>query len=178
MTAPFRQQKVCVADPLTAFVERCKAKAAEWQAGQIELRNAVDSLQQAAEALGLVIELGQDAMQTIMVDVFAPLRTDLSRDEYDGSTFAAACREAKDPHLVEKLRRLMDDDISINQAWDELNTRAPGDVPKATLDAAEYLAQQNDPERLRQWLDRHSAEERTAIRAHLARRACHSPKNK
>ena len=89
-------------------------------------------------------------------------------------TFAAACREAdkkqrrkpKDLRL-EKLRRLMADDVSLDRAWRELNKRAPGDIPTATLRAAEFLMQVGDAQRWRKWFDVHSANERAGILRHL-----------
>jgi hypothetical protein len=66
-------------------------------------------------------------------------------DEYDDlpTSFAKACRKADekqrrkpaDPHL-EKLRRLLEDDVSIESAAREFHSR--GDVPKATVDAVVY----------------------------------------
>jgi hypothetical protein len=40
-------------------------------------------------------------------------------------------------------------------------------VAASTLAAAEFLIQQNDPQRLKRWLDKHSPEERAAIWAHV-----------
>jgi hypothetical protein len=93
------------------------------------------------------------------------------------ATFAKACRVADakqrrkpwDPHLA-KLRRLMADDVSIESAWHQLGR--PLGVPIAILWAAEYLIQQGDPERFHRWLDRHSADERAAIRKHLEAKRC------
>jgi hypothetical protein len=70
MTAPVRPQDVRIADPLPRFIERCRAKARAWHTGEISLHDAVDACQQAAEAYGLVIELGADAVQAIMVEAF------------------------------------------------------------------------------------------------------------
>jgi hypothetical protein len=92
-------------------------------------------------------------------------------------TFAALCRAADekqrrkppDPDL-ERLRTLMDDDVSLDRAWRELNR--PSSAPEATLRAAEFLVQHGDAERFRAWLDRHSAEERAAIRKHLEAKRC------
>src|SRR5262249_23000264 len=92
--------------------ERCRAKAMAWHRGEISLHDAVDACQQAAEAYGLVIALGQ----AIMADAFAPLRSDLPRDDYDGSTFAAACdaaddkqrRKPPDPR-IERARQMADE---------------------------------------------------------------------
>jgi hypothetical protein len=120
------------------FRLRCASRAKLWHTGQIDLHSAVDELQHSAEASGLIDAIGQDAAQGLMVEAFAPLRDDLPRaekkkppaDEYDGlsSTFAKLCREADekqrrklpDPRL-ERLRRLMDDDVSIERAWHEIN---------------------------------------------------------
>jgi hypothetical protein len=176
MTAPVRQQDVRLAE--TRFIERCRAKALAWQAGEISLHDAVDGLQQAAEAYGLVIELGQDAVQALMVEAFAPLRTDLPpRDEHDGSTFAAACdaadaeqrRKPSDPR-IERARRLMSDHVSFERAWHELSERAPDDVPIATLKAAGYLIRAGDEAGWRKWFDAHTAQEQKAILDHLEAR--------
>jgi hypothetical protein len=53
------------------FVARCEARALLCKVGEIELLDAVDGLQQAASAYGLVAELGQDAVQKIMATAFA-----------------------------------------------------------------------------------------------------------
>jgi hypothetical protein len=45
-----------------------------------------------------------------------------------------------------------------------------GHVPASTLQAAEYLIRQGDPARLRKWLAKHSASERTTILDHLERK--------
>jgi hypothetical protein len=202
MNAPFRVRAphsppVARPSSLEIFVTRCEARAAQWAAGEISLHDAVDNCQQAAEAYGLVIELGQDRVQAIMVEIFAPVRDDLQHhdppigdeetradivspnsadDKYDGlpSTFAKACRKADekqsrkpvDPR-IERARRLLDDDVSFECAWDEFN--APEAVPTATLDAAEFLIRQKDPARLRAWVKKHTTAERKAILQHLKR---------
>lgn len=43
-------------------------------------------------------------------------------------------------------------------------------VAASTLAAAEHLVQQNDPQRLRAWLAKHSTAERVAIWRHLQKR--------
>jgi hypothetical protein len=180
---PFLAEEIR-ADPVEVFSLRCSSRAKLWHDGEIDLHSAVDELQHAAEASGLIDKIGQDAVQALMVEAFAPLRDDLPRaekkkapaaDDYDGSTFADACRKADekqrrkpaDPRL-ERLRRLMDDDVSIERAWHEIKTeRLRKQVPIATLRTAEFLAQQNDPARFKAWLARHSREDREAIRQHL-----------
>lgn len=84
------------------------------------------------------------------------------------STFAAACRAADqkqrrqppDP-TIERARRLLADDVTLERAWHELNK--PAGVAASTLQAAEHLLQQKDPQRLRAWLAKRSAEEFEAI---------------
>ena len=127
------------ADPVEVFRLRCHSRAKLWHDGEIDLHSAVDELQHAAEASGLIDAIGQDAVEGLMVQVFAPLRDDLPRaekkkppadDEYDGlsSSFVKLCREADEKQLrkvsdprFERLRRLMDDDVSIERAWQEIN---------------------------------------------------------
>src|SRR5262245_43772838 len=126
MTAPIRKplivEKEVRADPVEVFCLRCRSRAKLWYTGEIDLHTAVDELQHAAEASGLIAAIGQDAVQSLMVEAFAPLHDDLPRDakkqapavNEDGSTFAEACRRADekqrckppDPRL-ERLRRLM-----------------------------------------------------------------------
>jgi len=173
---PVAQEEVR-ADPVEVFRLRCRSRAKLWHNGEIDLHTAVDELQHAAEASGLVDAIGQDAVQGLMVEAFAPLRDDLPRDEYDGSTFAEACRKAdekqrrKPPNpRLDRLRRLMDDDVSIERAWHELHERAPGDVPISTLRTAEFLTQQNDPARFKTWLAHHNREDRDAILRHLGKK--------
>jgi len=142
MNAPVRKPVVvgeARADPVEVFRLRCASRAKLWHTGQIDLHSAVDELQHSAEASGLIDAMGQDAVEGLMVQAFAPLRDDLPRaekkkppadDEYDGlsSTLAELCREADekqrcklpDPRL-ERLRRLMDDDVSIERAWHKIN---------------------------------------------------------
>ena len=55
---------------LTVFTARCQAKALLWQAGEIDLHDAIDELQGAAVRDGLVAELGQDEVQRPMADAF------------------------------------------------------------------------------------------------------------
>src|SRR5262245_53032370 len=45
----------------------------------MELSDAVDGLQAAASAYGLVAALGQDAVQSILSETFRPYRTDLAQ---------------------------------------------------------------------------------------------------
>jgi hypothetical protein len=61
-------------DPLAAFQARCESRALLYRAGELTLHDAVDELQHAAEASGLVAKLGQDQVQAIMSESFAVVR--------------------------------------------------------------------------------------------------------
>jgi hypothetical protein len=57
---------------LAVFEARCKAQAALVAAGEFDLHDAVDALQAAAVATGLVAAIGQDEVQRIMARAFGP----------------------------------------------------------------------------------------------------------
>jgi hypothetical protein len=59
---------------LQAFIARCDARAHLWSEWMIDLQDAVDGLQAAAECTGLIADLGQDQIQKIMSDAFAARR--------------------------------------------------------------------------------------------------------
>jgi hypothetical protein len=174
-----RQQDVRV-DPVAVFRLRCNARARLYATGEIiDSHTAVDELQISAEASGLIAAIGQDRVQAIISAAFSavPSAADsLPDDQYD--TFAALCDAADEKQRrkpqdsrTERARALMADDVSLERAIAELNKRAPGDVPIATLQAAEYLAlQQNDLQRLKDWLAPRSLEDVAAIRKHLSKR--------
>jgi len=61
-------------EPLTVFKGRAQARAILWQCGEVDLHKAVDELQAAAEASGLIAEVGQDAVQAIIAMAFGPVR--------------------------------------------------------------------------------------------------------
>jgi hypothetical protein len=168
-----------IVDPVTALVARAEARALLWEAGELTLHDAVDELWASAVRDGLVAKLGADAVQGLLADAFAPVRDDLPRDEdvvpdpisededqadssvhlksadddYEGlgPSFANLCREAD-----EEARRQR-----------ALERPAPYRVPKATLDAAEYLLREGNLENWRKWFDHRDVQERRAILEHL-----------
>jgi hypothetical protein len=72
-----------------------------------------------------------------------------------------------DPVKVIRLRRLLDDDVSLDQMYRELNT-IRGRLPAATIQALDYLLQQQkEPARLRAWMAQHGAEERRLMGDHI-----------
>ncbi len=164
MTAAARKRADPAARPdaRAVFIARAEARALLWQAGELELHEAVDVLQEAAVRDGLVAELGQDAVQKIMRDAFAAVR-DISAyanntsaapdDHYDGlpSTFAALCRAAN----AKQRRKPPDlpagwDEMSVGALWNKLNDSRRHGVAASTLAAAEHLVREGDHEQLRQ----------------------------
>jgi hypothetical protein len=66
-------------EPLGAtdiFIARAEARAALFAAGELNLHDAVDALQAAAIAFGLVASIGQDAVQAIMAEALRKARRD------------------------------------------------------------------------------------------------------
>jgi hypothetical protein len=160
------------ADPIEVFTARCEARAHLVAAGELELHEAVDGLQEAAERTGLVAARGQDWVQAVMAKTFAPIRaaddviaesaeilaeppTD-DDDEYAGlsSSFARACRAANTERARQK------------QPIAQRKHR----LPVSTITATKYLIQQGDPNCLRKWLAEHSTPECAAIWQYVQRK--------
>jgi hypothetical protein len=59
-------------DPLAAFTERAMARASLWSIGELSLHEAVDQLQADAVRDVLIERIGQDGVQKILSDAFAP----------------------------------------------------------------------------------------------------------
>lgn len=70
MTAAARVAAAPRPDPVEVFKLRAWARAQLFDAGEIDLLDAVDALQAAAEAYGLVAKLGQDHVQRLMAEAF------------------------------------------------------------------------------------------------------------
>ena len=83
------------------FVARAEDRARLWRGGEIGLHEAVDVLQLAAVRSGLVKQIGQDAVQTIIID-------------------AAFARKREQDELVE-IRR----EASANAIWLSRNHGVP-----------------------------------------------------
>jgi hypothetical protein len=185
MTAPLRNVAI---DAVAVFIARAEARALLWAAGEIDLHTAVDELWADAVRDGLTAKPGIDKVQRLLADAFAPVRDDLPTSDEPPTAFAdeASWREAAieyhqdragrtlvvelAPERLARVRRLMADEVTFERAWHEVNERPPSDVPIATLHAAEFLLQQNDPQRFKAWLARHSEAERAAILKHLEQR--------
>jgi hypothetical protein len=123
---------------IDVFRERCQARAILVEACALERHAAVDELQEAAVASGLVDEIGQDAVQKMMANAFAIL-----------------------PRVI-----IPNENNEIVPNKNDLKRVTKG-VARSTLQAAEYLVRQNDPARFKAWLAKHSRAERIAIKQHL-----------
>ena len=143
--------------PLEVFVARAEARTLLYAAGEVTLHASVDGLQLAAERDGLLAKLGQDEIQRIMAAAFARVRDgetwDLRSATNCGSSFdaesfwdAPSWREAAqqyhanrpsppDRQTIERARRLLDDNVSLERAWQhEINARS-GRAAQSTVDA-------------------------------------------
>ena len=69
-------EEVNCIQPADVFWARCEARALLYTAGEFTLHESVDPLQAAADASGLVHEIGQDAVQALMAKAFSKARAD------------------------------------------------------------------------------------------------------
>jgi hypothetical protein len=133
------RQIFAVLSALEVFRARAEARAHLYAAGELELHETVDVLQDAAERTGLVTSLGQDAVQALMAAAFA-----------NGAA-------ASNPVTV----------LETGDDYDGLSCKIHQHVAQSTLDTAEYLVRHNDPARFERWLLEHPARERAAIVSHI-----------
>jgi hypothetical protein len=162
------------ADPLEAFRARCEARAALYAAGEFDLHEAVDVLQEFAERLGLVPAIrrteadhaAQDFVQSVIAAAFAPVR---AAEKCSDAKFDATLPDAAEPepipivaiHGVASAAALQREyERSIRR---RLLRYGP---PKATRDAADHLAR-TDSKQFEAWLMGHPTAERTAIVSYL-----------
>src|SRR5262249_36713564 len=71
--APLAEEELR-ADPVEVLRLRCHSRAKLWHDDEIDLHSAVDELQHAAEATGLIDDIGQDAAHGLMAAAAAPVR--------------------------------------------------------------------------------------------------------
>jgi hypothetical protein len=62
------------ASPIIVFRERCEAREVLVANGLMDLQDAVDGMQEAAAAQGLLKEFGQDEIQRVLAESFARWR--------------------------------------------------------------------------------------------------------
>jgi hypothetical protein len=82
VTAPLHHQEIRL-DPVEVFIARAEARAHLFGYGMLDLHEAVDVLQADGEASGLVNQIGQDAVQSILSAAFAAGRIDPPKEGAD-----------------------------------------------------------------------------------------------
>jgi hypothetical protein len=78
-TAKLATHKAFAAPKIEVFRARAWARAYLYMAGELDLQEAVDELQRAAERDGLVAEVGQDEIQAILTNELSKVRDALAR---------------------------------------------------------------------------------------------------
>jgi hypothetical protein len=142
MSTAVRKRADIAARPSALEAFRVRARALLWSAGELELPEAVDELQVAAERDGLVAGVGQDEVQRLMAEAFAAVRDDetpeisstLSNDAWSAPGWRdAAVEYHKDrgnrtliveiePERLARLRALMADDVSLERVYAEIHS--------------------------------------------------------
>jgi hypothetical protein len=161
--------------PLEQLQARAWAVATAFALGKIDLITAVDRLQDYAFGRGLIDELGQDAVQQIISEAFAParrIRLVVDQDEYAGLTpsFARLCRKAD---AATGARPMLEDipiarhGVPTASTLQRIYERGLKRPAATTVAAAAYLVRIGDPARLEQWLMERPPQERVAIIAEL-----------
>jgi len=162
--------------PLEQLQARAWAVATAFALGKIDLITAVDRLQDYAFSRGLIDELGQDAVQQIISEAFAParrIRVVVDNDEYAGVTpsFARLCRKADAAigprQELEDIPIVARHGVPSAEALQRVYERGLKRPAASTVAAAWYLARCGDAVRLESWLMEHPPQERVAIIAEL-----------
>jgi hypothetical protein len=152
------------------FRLRCEARAELVAACLMDFHEAVDGLAAAAVASGLVKDIGQDAVQAIMAEIFADvprIRREVSPDAiaaWDAPSWRRAAVDYNDE--IKKSGRVLIVETNPEREIGPTGITA-STLAASSLAAVEYLIKQNDAERLRKWLAKHTAAERRAIKQHL-----------
>jgi hypothetical protein len=153
MNAPVRASDLAPLGDAHDFAECCGTDAWFYSNGWISLLTAADNLQNLAERWGLIEEIGQDTVQAIMVDAFAPHE---AAEEVDlPSDYAAQIVrlwELADPH---DRWRHSGDAPPAPEIVAPAAARAIR-APSATVEAFKYVASLGDPDHLARWLRDHS----------------------
>jgi hypothetical protein len=164
---------------INIFRLRCEARAELYAACLMDFYEAVDGLQAAAVASGLVAEIGQDEVQRHMAEAFAGVREIAANPQSSDATTpwdSPGWQEA-----VTKYHEDRDGRVLIVEVEPEEFARArqtidgkglpktgPDGTAESTLNTAAWLAfQVKDAKRWRGWLDQRSPTERADIVEHL-----------
>jgi hypothetical protein len=184
MNAPVPRSAVCVDDPLAVFEMQCARWATAYAQGRASLHRAVDALEAmtpldldvdpAQAIIAGAIETAEQRAAALLALTTAPVEADDPDDDYAGlsHSFARLCRVA-DAKIANRPEL---EDIPpgtataarLEREYERSLIRAHArDVPKSTLEAADYLVREGDPKRLDAWLAGYSAVECAAILDHV-----------
>jgi hypothetical protein len=97
------------------------ARALLWQAGEINLHDAIDELQSAANADGLVAKLGQDEVQRLMAEAFAAVRDEVC-------TTVVQTHDADEDPLLEGLKFCADTKWHLEE-WERRTGKTASQAP-------------------------------------------------
>jgi len=153
MNAPVRASDLAPLGDAHDFAECCGTDAWFYSNGWISLHTAVDNLQNLAERWGLIEEIGQDAVQAIMVDAFAP--NEVAEEPELPSDYAAQIVrqwEMADP----RDRWHHTGELPPGNAEPPAASRRKAAVPQSTVDAFKFVVALGDPDHLARWLRGHS----------------------
>ena len=142
------------ADRLEVFRERCLARALLVREGLQDFQEAVDGLQNAAVAYGLVGRFGQDEIQAIMAEAFDEEISELqsSVDDIVRRWELADPRDAwRHTGETPPPAAFRNSDISGAPAAKP----KPYKTPQSTIDAFLWVARKDDIAQLREWLSDH-----------------------
>jgi hypothetical protein len=142
------------ADTLEVFKERCWARALLVREGAMAFHEAVDGLQNAAEAYGLVERIGQDEIQRVLAEAF---NQDIS-DLQSGVDDIVRRLELADPRDAWKHTGEAPPPASVRNSdiggTPQVKPR-PYKTPASTVAAFRYVLSLDDPEALKKWLSEH-----------------------
>jgi hypothetical protein len=154
MNAPVRAYDLAPLGDAHDFAECCGTDAWFYSNGWISLHTAVDNLQNLAERWGLIEEIGQDAVQAIMADAFAPHEEAEEVDDLPSDYAAQIVRqwELADPR--DRWRHTGEAPPTAEPA--PIKGERPHRLPSSSVDAFRYVVGLGDPAYLAKWLRNHS----------------------
>jgi hypothetical protein len=171
MNAPLQLSETRALGDINDFTECCEVHVWFCDEGWISLQTAVDNLQYLAERWGLVDELGQDAVQAIIAEPFAIVRSETGDEpsEYRSAADIVRGWELADPR--DRWKHTGEPPPEIVRNSDKpANTRRPYSAPDSVVDAFFFVARQGDVDRLARWLADHPTDKAELFKLWKAKR--------